>query len=165
MLSESNVTPFGPERDQLFMRQALACARRAFAYDEVPIGAVIVDATGSVIGRGYNRVEKRKCQIAHAEAVAIERATQKRADWRLDGCWIYVTLEPCSMCMSLIQLSRCVGMVYGAKSPLFGYRLDNTPGSPVYKRDAFTIVGGIQGEHSAHLLQTFFQRKRKEKSG
>jgi tRNA(adenine34) deaminase len=160
-----SATILGPDQDIVFMQKALALAQKASMRDEVPIGAVVVNGQGTIIGRGYNQVEQKKCQTAHAEAMAITQATKKVGDWRLDGCFIYVTLEPCSMCMHLIQLSRCAGVVYGASSPLFGYRLDNGPQSPVYKRDDFVVIDNVQAESATFLLQWFFQKKRKKKSG
>lgn len=154
------------DQDITYMQEALKLAKRALRYDEVPIGAVVIDADGSIIGRGYNRVEKRKTQVAHAEMIALLQAAQKRGDWRLDGCWLYVTLEPCLMCMGLVRLSRLAGVVFGAPSPLFGFRLDNTADAAVYKRGVFPIVKqGVCEEQAAFLLRQFFQKKRKRSKG
>lgn len=152
---------FGTEKDQFFMRKALTLAKRAYALDEVPIGALVVDASGKIIGRGYNQIEKKHEQHAHAEMLAIKKATQKKNDWRLDGCWLYVNLEPCVMCMGLIILSRLQGVVYGASSPLFGY-LDSSMGSFVYKKDTPIVIAGVYAQEAAQLLRTFFQEKRKK---
>ena len=153
--------PFA-KTDQFFMRQALAQARRALERDEVPIGAVVVDPTGTVVARGHNQVEKRGCQTAHAEVLALQKACKKLGDWRLDGYWVYVTLEPCSMCMSLMKLCRIAGITYGADSPLFGYHLDKDAGVRVYNRNAVQIIKGVCAEESASLLKQFFQKKRKK---
>ncbi len=161
LLGESR---FGAAQDAIFMSQALRFAEFAYDQDEVPIGAVVVSEGGEVIGRGYNQVELQHCQLAHAESIAIEQATGHMGDWRLDRCWVFVTLEPCCMCMSLIRLSRCEGVVYGATSPLFGYHLDNIQQSPVYKRGTFVVVNGILQQQSSALLQRFFQKKRKNNS-
>ena len=120
---ESMKSQFGSTQDQLFMNDALKQAGRAFKKGEVPVGAIVVDSRGVVIGRGYNLVERRHSQLAHAELIALQKAAKKLGDWRLLGCWIYVTLEPCVMCMAAIRLSRCEGVVYGADSPQFGYQL------------------------------------------
>lgn len=152
----------GPEKDIFFMNKALALAKRAMAQDEVPIGAVVVDARGVIVGRGFNQVERRHCQTAHAEIMAIEKAAQKMGNWRLEGCWLYVTLQPCAMCMGLIRLSRMAGVVYAAKSPLFGYHLDNDLTSSVYKRDILAIIHSICERKAVDLLQSFFQKKRKK---
>ncbi len=90
------------ETDAYFMQKALRLAEKAYQHDEVPIGAVVVSAEGKVLGRGYNRTEVDYSQSRHAEVCAIERAGKKLLDWRLDGCTLYVTLQPCIMCMSLI---------------------------------------------------------------
>ncbi len=107
-----------------YMREALKQARKAFEQGEVPIGAVVVGPDGTIIGRGYNKVEQLQQQNQHAEVRAINQACKKIDSWRLLDCSVYVTLEPCGMCMHLIKLSRMRGVVYGANSPLFGYRLD-----------------------------------------
>jgi tRNA(adenine34) deaminase len=153
-------TPFGVEQDRIYMREALAQARVAFSQDEVPIGAVMVDAEGHILSAAYNKTEQECSQRAHAEGFVIEAVGKQRNDWRLDGCWLYVTLEPCIMCMGLILLSRCEGIVFGADSPLFGSRLDNYELSPVYKKDALQVVRGVCAEEAADMLRQFFQKKR-----
>ena len=144
------------------MEHALAQARMAFECDEVPIGAIVVSPERTIIGRGYNKVEGQGCQIAHAEMRAIQKACRNVGDWRLDGHWVYVTLEPCSMCMSFMKLSRVAGVVYGAESPFFGYHLDKDAGLRVYNKNTVQIVGGICAEESVSLLKRFFQNKRKK---
>jgi len=153
---------FGEEKDHFFMQEALAQAHCAAAIDEVPIGAVVVNAEGEIVGRGYNSVERDNSQRSHAECLAIEQASKASGDWRLNGHWLYVTLEPCSMCMGLIKLSRLSGVVYGASSPLFGFRLDNKADLWVYKRNALMIIEGIKEQESAALLKNFFHKKRKK---
>jgi tRNA(adenine34) deaminase len=163
-------TPFGHDRDNEFMHHALAYAQQAYAADEVPVGAVVVDGHGVIIGHGYNQVEALKTQTAHAEMRAIVAATHARNDWRLDGCWLYVTLEPCTMCMGLITVSRMAGVVFGAASPLFGYRLDNDGDNWLYKKivrsyapDAVQTIEGIGAEQAAQLLKDFFKKQRKRR--
>lgn len=145
-----------------FMKKALVQANRALERDEVPIGAVVVNQEGKIVGRGWNQVEKIGCQIAHAEIIAMKKACKKLGDWRLEGHWVYVTLEPCSMCMSFMKLSRVAGVVYGADSPLFGYHLDKDAGVRVYNRNAVEIVKGVCAETAVSLLKHFFQSKRKK---
>lgn len=147
-----------------YMQEALREAQKAYALDEVPIGCVIVDAHGTIIGRGYNQVESRKTQTAHAECAAINEATAQRGDWRLDDCTVYVTLEPCAMCMNLLLLSRVVRVVYAASSPVFGYSLDKDSILQLYRRDAIDICKGLLQEEASKLLKQFFQKKREEKS-
>ena len=142
------------------MNLAIEQAKKAFAANEVPIGAIVVDKNGKVIGRGYNKIETMKTQLAHAEVTAIKKAGKKIGDWRLNDCWLYVTLEPCTMCFGLIQLSRLKGVVFGAKSPLFGHGLSETKikdqNLPELKKD-LVIQGGVQKEKCIKLLQKFFK--------
>ena len=105
---------------EFYMGCALDQARRAQAFQEVPVGAVGVDQDGKIIGQGCNFVECYRSQNYHAEVLAIKQASLVRGDWRLAGCWLYVTLEPCLMCLGLIALSRIEGIVYGAGSQKFG---------------------------------------------
>lgn len=143
-----------------YMQEALTQAQKAFDEGEVPIGAVIVK-DGQIIARAYNTVERNHSQISHAELVAIDQAGRSLYDWRLEGCWIYVTLEPCAMCMNGIILSRAEGLVYAAASPLFGYlKVDKEGSSWLYKRDALTILDGICEQESQQLLKQFFKQKR-----
>lgn len=155
------VTIFGEHADREFMRQALIEAQKAFDAQEVPVGAVIVDASGSIVARAYNQVECQATQAAHAEIGAASCASRKRGDWRLEGCWLYVTLQPCAMCMHFIKMSRFAGLVYGADSPLFGYHLDNLSEHRVYKNDILQIIKGVYANESAELLRQFFKAKRK----
>ena len=155
-------TIFGAEKDQWYMQHALEQAQCAAAINEVPIGAVVVNAAGEIVGRGYNSVERDRTQRSHAECIAIEQAGKVLGDWRLSGHWLYVTLEPCSMCMGLITLSRLSGVIYGAASPLFGFSLDNKEDLWVYKRDALFILQGIKEQEAAALLKDFFHKKRKK---
>lgn len=152
------------ERERMrYMDEALKLAKRAFQNDEVPIGAVVVDEQGAILARAYNKVESQHTQAAHAELIALTKAAKRRSDWRLDGCWLFVTLEPCSMCMGLIKLSRISGVVFAASSPLFGYRLDNNDGSRVYKRDALLVTHGLREQDASQLLQKFFKKKREKR--
>jgi len=155
-----SVTIFGPEQDSLFMNAALEEARLALEKGEVPVGAVVVNEYGDIVARAHNLVEQLCTQTAHAEMRALEQAAALKGDWRLRWHWLYVTLEPCAMCMGLIRLSRLSGLVYGAPSPFFGFRLDNTGTSWVYKEDTLIIINNIQTEQSASLLQRFFEQKR-----
>lgn len=153
---------FGAEKDHFFMSQALEQAQYAADLNEVPIGAVVISPEGIIVGRAHNSVERDCTQRSHAESMAIEQASKNLGDWRLNGHWLYVTLEPCSMCMGLIKLSRLDGVIYSAPSPLFGFRLDNQEGLQVYKKDAFLIIEGIKKEESVQLLKEFFHKKRKK---
>ena len=145
-----------------YMRKALAQARVAFKNGEVPIGAIVVDKDGNVLSRAYNKIEKQKCQAAHAEVIAIEKACKKIGGWRLDDCWMYVTLEPCLMCLGLIQLSRMKGIVFGVTSSLFGFGYGKTQSLPMYKKD-LVITDGVLKNDCCEILKEFFQIARKRK--
>jgi tRNA(adenine34) deaminase len=153
-------SPFGPDKDVLFMAEALAHARVAAERGEVPIGAVVVNAEGEIIGTGYNATEECHTQSAHAEMRAIAAAGVKKSDWRLTKCWLYVTLEPCLMCMGLVYLSRLAGVVYGAQSPLFGGQLDSSRMVSVYKVNTLTVIGGVCKQEASDMLKAFFKKKR-----
>lgn len=155
-------TPFGAQQDNVFMGQALEQAQQAYNQDEVPVGALIVNACGEIIARAYNQVELRNTQCAHAELQALQQAGEFTGDWRLLACWIYVTLQPCSMCMHAIRLHRLAGVVYAADSPLFGCHLDKREFDSVYKNDTIQILSGVQKEKSEQLLKQFFKNKREE---
>lgn len=157
-------SPFGSIQDKIFMHKALKQAEHAFSNDEVPVGAVIVNSQGKIIGRGYNQVERRHTQLAHAELIALHQATKKLDDWRLLECWLYVTLEPCAMCMAAIRLSRCAGVVYGADSPQFGYQLvDKGSTFKLYKENVVEVVAGVCAEESGQVLRSFFKVQRAKK--
>lgn len=150
------------QNDHRYMELALAQAKRALKRNEVPIGAIVVSRAGEVLGKGYNMVETYNCQSNHAEARAIESACKKIKDWRLDQCTIYVTLEPCLMCIGLIILSRIERLVYAAKSPLFGYNLDKESFPDLYKKHIKGITSGVLADKSQLLLKNFFKNKRKK---
>lgn len=142
------------------MREALTYASTAASSGEVPIGAIVVDANGAIIGHGYNQVEGLYCQAEHAEVQAIRQASRSKKNWRLSGCVLYVTLEPCVMCMALASLSRVERVVYGADSPLFGYRLDKEGSLALYLKHIKGITSGVLADESAKLLRKFFFEKR-----
>jgi tRNA(adenine34) deaminase len=146
---------------ELMMGEALAEALLAVAHDDVPVGAVVVDSDGRIIGRGRNRREVDGDPTAHAEIVAIREAAATLGTWRLDGCTLYVTLEPCTMCAGAIVQSRIATLVYGADDAKAGAvvslfdtvrdpRLPHTP----------TVVRGVLAEGSSALLRDFFAERR-----
>lgn len=158
------MTTFGAQLDQEFMGHALDEARQAFQEGEVPIGAVLVNAQGEIIARAHNKVEQQHTQLAHAECQVITMAGQLQRDWRLEGCFVYVTLEPCAMCMYALVLSRVAGVIYGASSPLFGYQLDKDMALWVYNRGSLRIISDVRAQESAELLKQFFIQNRKKET-
>ena len=149
--------------DVRFMRMALRQAQIAFDMKEIPIGCVIVK-DGVVIGKGYNQVEQLKDATAHAEIIAIGTAASTLDNWRLDGCTLYVTLEPCPMCAGAILNSRVSRVVYGSPDSRFGgcgTTIDVITGNAL-KREV-QVTGGILADECLGLLKGFFQQMRLEK--
>lgn len=156
---------FGAQQDLVYMHTALAQAQQAAVQGEVPVGAILVDQQGSIIAQAHNQTEAHHSQTAHAELQLLQQGGNLMRDWRLTGCWLYVTLEPCIMCMGCIYLSRLSGLVYGARSPLFGMHLDNTSLLPVYKIDALCIVPGVAAHEAETMLKSFFRTRRRRTDG
>ena len=105
--------------DQYYMNIAINEAKKAFKYNEVPVGTVIVK-DNKIIAKAYNKKEKTNDVTKHAEIIAISKACKKTKNWRLDGCTIYVTMEPCMMCCGAIEQSRISRIVYGTKNENYG---------------------------------------------
>ncbi|MEE6273963.1 nucleoside deaminase [Georgenia wangjunii] len=143
------------------MGLALAEAHRARAGDDVPVGAVVLGPEGTVLGRGHNLREAEGDPTAHAELIAIRAAAATRGVWRLDGCTLVVTLEPCTMCAGAVVLSRLERVVLGAWDPKAG-----ACGSVRdVVRDArlnhrVEVVGGVRADECGDLLREFFARRR-----
>ena len=142
-----------------FMKQALELARYAATIGEVPVGAVVVK-DGEVIGKGYNLRENNASATAHAEVIAIEEACRALGTWRLSGCTLYVTLEPCPMCSGAVINSRIDKVVYGCDDSVAGcmgsvLRFNRYPFN-----HTFDIIGGVLADQSAALLREFFEAKR-----
>jgi len=126
------------------------------------VGAVIVSGDDVVIGTGYNQVEKKQTQLGHAEIQALQKAAKAVGGWRLDQCTLYVTLEPCVMCLGAALLSRVKRIVYGAPSNLFGISVLHTQLPPVYQ--AHTIIHqGLQEAECGDMLKRFFLKIRSNK--
>jgi tRNA(adenine34) deaminase len=151
--------------DRFWMTEALAEAQRAAEIGEVPIGAVIVwegEAGAELIGRGHNRREIDGDPLAHAELLAIRQAAGRMGGWRLTGCTIYVTLEPCAMCAGALVNSRIERLVYGAADPKAGYcgTLGNLVQDPRLNHRLAVTAGVLEAE-SAALLRGFFSALRR----
>ena len=145
---------------EFYMDEALALAREAAAAGEVPVGCVIAGPDGRILGRGRNRREESGDATAHAEIEAIREACAALGDWRLEGCRLYVTLEPCPMCAGAIINARVPALIFGTREAqsgacgsvidLFFERFGHAP----------TVREGFRREDCAALLKEFFQNKR-----
>lgn len=149
--------------DIAYMQMAIAEAKAARETGDIPVGALIVDnSTGEVLSRAHNLREACKSATAHAEVLAIEAACEKRGSWRLGGCTLYVTLEPCPMCAGAVVNSRIDRVVYGAKDMLAGC-CDSVINFNAYPfNHAFSVTGGVCEEDCRAILNDFFAQKRKE---
>lgn len=147
--------------DRDWMREAIGEAERAAALGEVPIGAVIVQG-GEVVGRGYNRREIDRDPLAHAELMAIREAARRIGGWRLVGCTLYVTLEPCAMCAGALVNSRVERLVFGAPDPKAGFcgSLGDLVTDPRLNH-RMAVTGGVLAEECGRLLRGFFQELRR----
>jgi tRNA(adenine34) deaminase len=151
------------EIDLRFMRQALTQARRAAEKGEVPIGAVIV-SHGSILARGFNRSITRIDPTAHAEIVAIRAAARKTGNYRLTGCDLYVTVEPCAMCLGAILQARIKRLVFGADDPKAG-AIHSLVRFPIEKTNhRLEIEAGVLAGEAAALLRDFFKLRRSRPS-
>ena len=146
-----------------FMKEAIRQAKKARALEEVPIGCVIV-YEGKIIARGYNRRNTDKNTLSHAELNAIRKASKKLGDWRLEGCTMYVTLEPCQMCAGALMQSRIDRVVIGSMNPKAG-----CAGSVLnlLEMDGFNhkveVIRGVLQEECSSMLSDFFKELREKK--
>ncbi|HYU83469.1 MAG TPA: tRNA adenosine(34) deaminase TadA [Kribbellaceae bacterium] len=149
-------------RHEEAMRRALAVARPAAGWGDVPVGAVVLGPDGTVLGEGCNERELTGDPTAHAEVVALRRAAVRAGSWRLAGCTLVVTLEPCTMCAGALVLARVDRLVYGAADPKAGAvgslwdvvrdrRLNHRP----------EVIGGVLAEECAALVRAFFAGQRR----
>lgn len=145
------------------MAEALLLAESALADDDVPVGAIVLDATGTIIGRGRNTRERDGDPMGHAEIVAIREAAAARGGWRLEGCTLVVTLEPCTMCAGAMVSARLERLVFGAfddKAGAVGSLWDVVRDRRLNHRPQ--VVSGVLAEQSTAMLQRFFASHRKE---
>ena len=149
--------------DPVFMQQALDLAAQAAAVGEVPVGSVVV-MDGAVIAAAHNRRELDQDPCAHAELIAMRQAAAALGSWRLEGCTVYVTLEPCAMCAGAMVLARIDRCVYGCPDPKGGFL--GTLGD-LSQHDAlnhrFPVTAGVLGEECADALRSFFRALRAQK--
>ena len=145
----------------LWMKQALLQAEKAFAAEEVPVGAIVVH-NGKVIGRGHNQKEQFNDPTAHAEMIAITAAANTLGDWRLNDCYLYVTKEPCPMCSGAIINARIKMIIFGCYDEEKGCcgSLYQLCGDPRFKT-TIAVKGGVLENDSLSLIQNFFKVRRK----
>jgi tRNA(adenine34) deaminase len=154
-----------PAEDERFLRQALREAEDALQHDDVPVGAVVV-RDGIVIGRGHNQRELLQDPTAHAEILAITAAASEVGSWRLEGCTLYVTLEPCAMCAGAIVLARLPRLVFGAWDPKAG-ACGSVLSIVTEPRLNHRVApeGGVLADECASLLRRFFSARRRVEGG
>lgn len=133
-----------------YMKIALKQAEKALKYNEVPVGCVIVK-NNKIIAKAYNKKEKTKNVIQHAEIIAISKACKKIKNWRLDNCEIYITMEPCMMCSGAIEQSRIKKIIYGAKNENYGF---------TEKIKNIEIISQICENECKKIVQMFFKKRR-----
>ena len=143
------------------MRLALEEARAALGHEDVPVGCVVLDEDGTVLGRGRNRREESADPTAHAELVAMRAAAAKLGRWRLDACTVVVTLEPCAMCAGALAQARVARLVYGADDPKAGavatlWDLVRDPRLP----HRVEVHRGVLADECAEVLRAFFRQRR-----
>lgn len=152
-------------QDEIYMGEAIKQAKRAYRREETPIGCVIV-YQDKIIARGYNKRNWKKNTLAHAEILAINKASKELGDWRLKDCTMYVTLEPCPMCAGAIVQARIPRVVIGSMNPKAG-----CAGSVLnlLQQDRFNhraeVVTGVRGEECSQLMKGFFKELRLRKKG
>lgn len=144
------------------MAMAIEEAHAAAAEDEVPIGAVIISPKRGVVARAHNQREQLRDPTAHAEMIALTQAAQSTGSWRLDECWIYVTLEPCPMCAGGIVQARIPMVIYGAADPKAGacHTLYQITSDPRLNHRA-QVLAGVLADRCAEVLSAFFAGKRR----
>jgi tRNA(adenine34) deaminase len=143
------------------MDEALIEAEKAYREDEVPIGAVVVDSSGTIISRTHNQKEKVFNPCGHAEILAITEAAKRKSNWRLTDCSIYVTLEPCPMCLSALVQARISHLYFGAYDAKGGALSLNYNFYKDQKLNhSFPVLGGLRHFECSRLLSTFFKEKR-----
>ena len=148
-------------KDEKYMKKAIEQAKRAAKYGEVPIGCVIV-YEDKIIGRGYNRRKTDRNTLSHAELTAIRKASRYIGDWRLEGCTMYVTLEPCQMCAGAVVQARIDKVVIGTMSPKSGCAgsILNLFNVPQFNHQVETVTGVCE-EECSKILSDFFTDLRK----
>jgi len=152
--------PIDLTSDEYLMGEALRLARLAYETNEVPVGAIIVNA-GKIIARAHNQVETLKDATAHAEILAITQAASVIGEWRLEGCTLFVTKEPCPMCAGAIMLARVKRLVFGTRDDRAGGAGTVLPITSIKGLNhVIEVVAGVKADDARDLLQSFFRAKR-----
>lgn len=145
------------------MERALQLAREAAGQDEAPVGALLVGPEGNVVAEAFDRRMALKDPTAHAEILAMREGAAKLGDWRLEGCTLYVTLEPCPMCAGAAVMARLDRLIYGAVSHKSGAAVSHLK---LFEVDTFNhrveVCGGLMAEECAQVLSDYFQNRRKK---
>ena len=146
--------------DEKYMKEAIRQAKKAYALEETPIGCVLVH-DGKIIARGYNKRNKKKNTLSHAELIVINKASRVLGDWRLEECTMYVTLEPCPMCAGAIVQARIPKVVVGSMNPKAGCAgsVVNLLDMPGFNHQA-EVVRGVLEEPCSQLMSSFFKELR-----
>ncbi len=149
------------DTDRAFMEQALDCARQAYGLGEVPVGAVLIDSAGVVVARAANAPIASHDPAAHAEIIALRAAGQALGNYRLPGCALYVTLEPCAMCVGALVHARVERVVFAAPDPKTGAcgSVFDLAASPRHNH-RLIVTGGVLADEAAALLRQFFAERR-----
>lgn len=145
--------------DVFFMQQAIGEAIKAQSVDEIPVGAIIVNKEGIIVARAYNQTEQKSSQLAHAEILALQQLAESKNGWRLEDYTMYVTLQPCMMCLGALLLSRVGKIIYGANSQVYGVKMELLDISPAYL-SATKIYAGVCEKEVQEMLKKFFVKKR-----
>ena len=163
MAPADNLDPADRKNHEKYMDKAIAQARRAYANGDVPIGCVIVH-DGKIIARGFNKRNLKKTTLAHAEILAIEQASKKLGDWRLEECTMYVTLEPCQMCAGAIVQARIPKVVIGCMNPKAGCAgsILNLLQMQQFNHQV-DVVRGIREQECSDMMKEFFRDLRQGK--
>lgn len=153
------------ESDERWMQQALALAQEAAAHGEVPVGAILVSATGELLGSGFNHPIASHDPTAHAEILALRMAARQQQNYRLPGSTLYVTIEPCTMCVGAMIHARVARVVFGAPEPRFGALVSQRR---LLDEGEFNHVmqfeGGLLAQECGDLMREFFKARRESKS-
>lgn len=147
--------------DEKYMNIALQESLKSLKKNEVPVGCVIVKE-GKIVAKAYNLKEKKSSALAHAELIAIAKANKKLKNWRLSGCEIYITMEPCPMCASAIKQSRIARVYYGVENE--NNKISKKIFQGIENNNSVEVIGGFREKDCKEIVQKFFRNKRNDKN-